>query len=534
MLAQRRIPRTLATCGRSQALATRGNIAREGRRRPVVGIGLWLCAILVSLGALWLIERDRKLGELTAETERLHAIASQRVDQHDAHLTALSAIASADAAQRAALFHEVADAIMRFYPRVSGIALVPLTGDAGAIEIGSAGPDLRGAIRGAAMGSSGVPVLLPHPAQPGTYLLVKRSPNTDTARFGLALAIDAAALLESDAAYWDGAKTTRTVGLPDGPVLIAEGVETAAPQFARPLASATQPLLLEASIALTPASLLPPGPVVLIILMISAAALGLSAFRRQRARIRTAEQRAELSGMETRLSHAARVNALGEMASGIAHELTQPLTAVLAQAQAARHLNARGDAERVSTVLDEIVGQTRRASSILERLRTWTRPQERRPEAVDLRDCVRVAASLLERVSRDAESTLSVDGVDAPLPVLADRIEMEQVLFNLIRNALDAVHAVDGPRSVTVSLSRHGTLARVDVTDNGAGLAPDAREKLFTPFVTTKPGGTGLGLALSQRLVERAGGEITLLEAPQGARFRVSLPLAEPQKEAAE
>ncbi|MEV8469046.1 ATP-binding protein, partial [Fluviibacterium sp. DFM31] len=116
----------------------------------------------------------------------------------------------------------------------------------------------------------------------------------------------------------------------------------------------------------------------------------------------------------------------------------------------------------------------------------------------------------------------------------ADRIELEQVIFNLIRNALDAVEEAARPRVVTVTLSQVGAEARLEVQDTGPGVQAEIRDRLFAPFVTTREAGTGLGLALSQRLVERAGGDLALIDSAQGARFRLSLPLVRESREAAQ
>jgi len=268
--------------------------------------------------------------------------------------------------------------------------------------------------------------------------------------------------------------------------------------------------------------------------VIALSAIALRTIGRQRAKVRAAEARAELSGLETRLSHASRVNALGEMASGMAHELTQPLTAILAQAQAARHLAARGDADRVAGILEDVVGQTRRASAILERLRTWTRPRERNAKQIDLRECIRVAETLLAGQAVELGARLTLTMPPTPVTVEGDRVELEQVLFNLMRNALDAVAESSGAQEVVVDLSIDGETAVIDVIDTGPGIRPDVRDRLFTPFVTTRESGTGLGLALSHRLVERAGGDLTVVETREGARFRISLPLARTAQEAAE
>lgn len=488
-------------------------------------VALWLLCCTLSLAAIAALEGRERLAELSIESARLQATASQRVNQHDAHLTALSAIAVAGADQRPELFREVAGAIMRFYPRIIGISLVPLEGEAGAFEIGTHGAEIRDLVRAAAARSTGVPVLVRYLADRPAYVIVKRSPNTDAARYGLALVIDAAALLEGESAYWMERGIGRSLTLPDGTILLEDGTDQRAPQFVHTLSSSTQPLRLETAIRLTLTDLLPPGRIALVLAMITLAGLILRAALRQRAQVRAAERRAELSGLETRLSHAARVNALGEMASGMAHELTQPLTAILAQAQAARHLIARGETEKVTGVLEEVVGQTRRASAILERLRTWTRPQERHPETIDLRECIHVAETLLAGQVAEAGALLDVHAPAVPVLVLADRVELEQVLFNLIRNALDAVADSAGVREISVVLSTDGDTALIDVADTGSGIREDVRDQLFTPFVTTRESGTGLGLALSHRLVERAGGDLVAVETGQGARFRVSLPL---------
>ena len=104
---------------------------------------------------------------------------------------------------------------------------------------------------------------------------------------------------------------------------------------------------------------------------------------------------------------------------------------------------------------------------------------------------------------------------------------MEQVVFNLLRNAIEAVAGMGNRARLHLRLHRQGGAAVLEVSDNGSGVAPDLRPRLFTPFTTTRADGTGLGLALSQRLVERAGGEIALVEGTSGATFRVVLPLHE-------
>ncbi len=508
--------------------------AETGWRHRWGGVGLWLICCCLLLASIAFSERKARVADLTAQSARLHATASQRADQHDAHLTALSAVAVAGADQRPDLFREVAGAIIRFYPRIRTILLLPLDGRAGVLGVGEADAGLSDIVIGAVARSTGAPVLVRHPSDPSRYIMVKRSPNSDRARYGLALVVDAAALVAGESDYWGKAGPGLRLSMPDGTPLFETGSAIAEPQFARPLSSGTQPLRLETAIALDALSLFPPRKVAISLVLLTLGALGVRAALRQRQRARAAERRAELSGFETRLSHASRVNALGELASGMAHELTQPLTAILAQGQAARRLAAKGEAVKVGKILEELIGQTKRASAILERLRTWTQPQARRPERVDLRDCILMVESLLGRDAAEQGVDLVIRLPAHPVPVLIDRIEIEQVFFNIVRNALDAVGAVGDEREVILSLAASRDTAVVDVIDTGPGVGAEVRDNLFTPFVTTRDDGTGLGLALSLRLAERAGGDIALVDRPRGAHFRISLPLAEERREAAE
>jgi C4-dicarboxylate-specific signal transduction histidine kinase len=211
------------------------------------------------------------------------------------------------------------------------------------------------------------------------------------------------------------------------------------------------------------------------------------------------------------------------MASGIAHELTQPLTAILSQAQAARHLSRRGDIAALEPAMQGIADQAKRASAILERLRNWTVPVQPADRIGDLGMALQNVQLLLVPEASHRGVTLRFDTVPPPLGIRGNQVELEQILFNLVRNAIEAVSGQAGG-AVTVTARRSGNQIIVDVADNGPGVADDLRDRLFEPFVTGKPGGTGLGLALCQRLAERMGGEVQLVTA-QPALFRLRLPV---------
>ena len=484
----------------------------------------WLGLALLGIATLAGYRQFTLLRDLDEAGLALVAEASQRADQHDAHLTALSAIAQAER-DNASAFLEVAATILRFYPRIDEIQLVPLDG-ASVVGTQPLEPAVAALVRSAAQTSTGQTALLDTPDRPGHYLLVKRSPNTDQARDGLMLAVDAAQLLASEAPFWTSGTATLRLSMPNGHALVGPQALPVAPQFSRHLGSASQPLLFEAAMPVSLAQLLPLDRLFAVIIGSGLLAAIAAALLQQRARTQLAERRAELSGMESRLAHASRVNAMGEMASGMAHELTQPLTAILAQAQAGRHLLARQDTAALGKVLDDTVSQARRAADILDRLRNWSRPQSRPADPIDLRNTVRSVLTLLEADATRQDVSIRSALPDHPVNVLADPVELEQVLFNLVRNAIDALSGHGRPRLVAIHLVREDDQARLDIIDNGPGVATELLPRLFTPFTTTRPEGTGLGLALSQRLIERAGGEVAYVSGEGGAHFRVTLPLA--------
>ncbi|MGE4370767.1 MAG: sensor histidine kinase [Burkholderiaceae bacterium] len=492
------------------------------------------CAVLLAACAgvaAWHYQALRT--QFNEESRTLHSLLSQRVDQHDAHLTALSAIAQAPLDPDHSLFLNVADTITRFYPRIDNVLLVPLVNSAPAVGTQPVDPALAGTVRSAANAARTTVAIQKHPLTPAHYILVKRSPNTDTALYGLMLGIDAYKLIHDIGSFWRNADTTLQLSLPDGQTLVpgAPGHPLAL-HFSQPLASSSQPLLLQTRQRLGFADLFPVLPMIILLSASALMALALLLLLRQRAKMRAAVEGARLSSLESRLAHASRVNTLGEMAGGIAHELTQPLTAILAQAQAGKRLLERGDTGMVRQVLGETVTQAQRAAALLERLRNWSRPQGPRPGVMDLRVALANVNVLLSREAAAGNVRVEFRLPGAPVLIRADPVEMEQVAFNLVRNAIEATTGAATDPRVIVKLHREGNLALLDIMDNGPGVPDTVRARLFAPFTTTRPHGTGLGLTLSQRLVERAGGDLSLVDTATGATFRVCLPSAEPDEAA--
>ena len=181
---------------------------------------------------------------------------------------------------------------------------------------------------------------------------------------------------------------------------------------------------------------------------------------------------------------------------------------------------------QLALVFDGIAGQAKRASAILGRLRNWTRPREGRAAPVQVQEVVRGVELLLRPEAERAGIQLKAGPVPPSLMVRADPVELEQVLFNLVRNAIEAA-SQGGEMRVSLTAQRSGSDVLIEVADSGPGVPADIRPRLFEPFVTGKPGGTGLGLALCQRLSERMGGDLSLALDTAETVFRLRLPDAQ-------
>jgi two-component system sensor kinase FixL len=229
-----------------------------------------------------------------------------------------------------------------------------------------------------------------------------------------------------------------------------------------------------------------------------------------------------------RLTHVARLSTLGEMTTGLAHELNQPLTAIATYAQAAERLAGQGPEqhEEVVGALRQIAAQALRAGEIIKRLRSMVRNRETQEDLLDLNSVVRELVVLAESDARSNQIQLQLElAADLP-PVLGDAIQLQQVMLNLVRNAIDAVCA-DGAceRAIRLRTERAAEHVELQVLDAGPGIDPAIRDRLFEPFATTKPEGTGLGLAISRSIIESHGGRLAWrANSPCGSCFYFSLP----------
>ena len=228
---------------------------------------------------------------------------------------------------------------------------------------------------------------------------------------------------------------------------------------------------------------------------------------------------ARLQELQSELVHISRLTAMGEMASTLAHELNQPLSAISNYLKGSRRMLEAASDERSSTLRDAMekaADQAMRAGQIIRRLRDFVQrgESERRVESITKLVEEASALALVGVKDRGIRVQFKFDPV-ADL-VLADRVQIQQVLLNLIRNAMDAMEGAP-KRELTVSVTPiSNTHVRISVADSGPGIAPEIAEQLFQPFITTKRHGMGVGLSISRTIVEAHGGKIWVEPNPGG------------------
>lgn len=242
------------------------------------------------------------------------------------------------------------------------------------------------------------------------------------------------------------------------------------------------------------------------------------------------EQR--LQELQAELLHVSRLSAMGQMTAGLAHEMNQPLTAIANYVSAARRVLSPivglspDIVGRAQDIMEKAANQAVRAGGIIRKLRDFVEKRESHRQAEDLNKVVEEAIALGFVGTADANVKIRLDLDPSLPPAWMDKIQMQQVLINLIRNAIDAM-AESERRELSLATGPDGDgFVRVVVSDTGPGLAPAVRARLFQPFVTTKDKGMGVGLAICQSIVEGLGGSIVPLDPPLGAAFQVRLPIA--------
>ncbi|MHB0771226.1 PAS domain-containing sensor histidine kinase [Bradyrhizobium sp. 5.13L] len=238
-----------------------------------------------------------------------------------------------------------------------------------------------------------------------------------------------------------------------------------------------------------------------------------------------------LLAAQAELAHAARVATLGELTASIAHEVNQPLAAIVTSGEAGLRWLRREvpDLDEVGATIVQVVAEGRRASEIVARIRTFLKKAPVEHGSLDIAEIVEEAALLVERELANDDVLLTFEVEQGLKPVRGDRIQLQQVLVNLLVNAGQAMSGQPGSRTVKLRASAlDDERLAIAVQDSGPGIQPEDLPRLFNPFFTTKRDGMGMGLAICRTTVEAHGGQLSVESAPgAGATFRLTLPYSQ-------
>ncbi len=238
-----------------------------------------------------------------------------------------------------------------------------------------------------------------------------------------------------------------------------------------------------------------------------------------------------LLALERDMLRASRITTVGALTASIAHEVNSPLSAIVSYAEAALRWLGRDtpDLDEARAAIREVIADATRARDVVQRTRTFLAHAPLVAEPVSLAEAARDAILLIERELRDSEVSVHFDA-DEDLPlVLADPVQIQQVLVNLILNAAQAMAGCTGPRDLTITIRRDADSICASVQDVGSGIEAERADRIFEPFYTSRAGGMGMGLAICRSVVEGCGGRMWVTSTPgMGSDFRFSLPAAPP------
>jgi C4-dicarboxylate-specific signal transduction histidine kinase len=235
--------------------------------------------------------------------------------------------------------------------------------------------------------------------------------------------------------------------------------------------------------------------------------------KRTEAELQQAHRRLQQQLHQAELAHLARLNTMGEMASGMAHELNQPLTSLVGFAESAlAGLDSGNLAEEdLRHVLNRVVSESQRAAEIIRRLRRLVRKREPEQSPTDLNEVVREVLEIVEYDTEASRCEVRLELAEGLPLVGTDRVQIQQVLLNLIRNGVEAMDSLsDDERLLSVKTEFDEDTIRVSVSDNGPGLDEQTVSRLLEPYFTTKKSGLGLGLAICRTIIESHAGQLTV------------------------
>ena len=237
----------------------------------------------------------------------------------------------------------------------------------------------------------------------------------------------------------------------------------------------------------------------------------------------------EVNELRQKLAHAGRVTMLGQLASALAHELSQPLSAIQHNVETAQIILQRDplDMRLLREIIDDVLRDDRRAGDVLQRLRTWLKQGRINMEVVRVDELAEDVVALVRADATTKHVAIELAVPRTLPPVRADRVQLSQVLLNLIMNGIEAVTAAAGSQrrvSVEARVCEDGC-CEISVTDTGPGIPPDQLDRIFEPFVTAKASGMGIGLSISRSIVEAHGGKLWAENGARGATFHFTVPL---------
>jgi C4-dicarboxylate-specific signal transduction histidine kinase len=262
-----------------------------------------------------------------------------------------------------------------------------------------------------------------------------------------------------------------------------------------------------------------------------------SRYQRELRRAEAAEEELRARQHQAGLAHAARLSTLGGMAAGLAHEINQPLSAIVSYANGSARRIRAGDVAPADLleIVDAIADEALRGGEILRRIREFVRNAEASRASADLNLLVREALHFAEVEARDLGIALRLQLAPHRLDVEVDAIQLEQVILNLVRNGFEAMSDGGAPRELSIETGAlDGAAVELVVRDTGSGVSQAAAGRLFEPFFTTKRDGLGLGLHISRSIVEAHGGRVWASpNPPRGAAFHIVLPVGRGDRHAA-
>jgi C4-dicarboxylate-specific signal transduction histidine kinase len=232
---------------------------------------------------------------------------------------------------------------------------------------------------------------------------------------------------------------------------------------------------------------------------------------------------------EAELAHVNRVMTLGELTASIAHEINQPLAAIVANGAACLRWLGREPPElgEARDAVESVISDGMRASDVIQRIRALSRKTDPQTTKLDINDVIDDVVRLVGREALDHHILLRLELAPALPPVLGDRVQLQQVIINLVMNGMEAMAGVaDRARELTIRSSRHEDgQVLIEVQDAGVGIEPEKVDLLFNAFFTTKPDGMGMGLSICRSIIEAHGGRIQASRnAGAGAIFQITLP----------